>query len=79
MQKAGTSTIGKLFGPVMTLWFLFLGGAGLMNLGLDLGVLRAFNPVRGITFLFDGNLNAAGLMVLGNVFLCTTGAEALYY
>ena len=78
LQKAGTSTIGKLFGPVMTLWFLFLAGAGLMNLGLDLGVLRAFNPIRGIMFLFDGNLNAAGLMVLGNVFLCTTGAEALY-
>lgn len=50
----------------MTLWFLFLAGAGLMNLGLDLGVLRAFNPIRGIMFLFDGNLNAAGLMVLGN-------------
>ena len=78
LQKAGTSTIGKLFGPVMTLWFLFLAGAGLMNIGLDLGVLRAFNPLRGIMFLFDGNLNAAGLMVLGNVFLCTTGAEALY-
>ena len=78
LQKAGTSTIGKLFGPVMTAWFLFLAVAGLMNIGLDLGVLRAFNPVRGITFLFDGNLNAAGLMVLGNVFLCTTGAEALY-
>ena len=78
LQKAGTSTIGKLFGPVMTLWFVFLAAAGLMNIGLDLNVLRAFNPLRGITFLFDGNLNAAGLMVLGNVFLCTTGAEALY-
>ena len=78
LQKAGTSTIGKLFGPVMTAWFLFLAVAGVMNIGLDLNVFRALNPVRGITFLFNGNLNAAGLMVLGNVFLCTTGAEALY-
>lgn len=78
MQKAGTSTIGKLFGPVMTIWFLFLGIAGLANMGADLSVLRALDPVRGIRFLFDGNINHAGMMVLGNVFLCTTGAEALY-
>ena len=78
MQRAGTSTIGKAFGPVMTVWFLYLGITGLVNVGADLNVFRALNPVRGITFLFDGNLNHAGLMVLGNVFLCTTGAEALY-
>ena len=78
LQKAGTSTIGKAFGPVMTLWFLFLGSMGAMNLLADISVLRALNPVRGILFLFNGNLNAAGLMVLGSVFLCTTGAEALY-
>ena len=78
MQRAGTSTIGKFFGPVMTLWFLFLGVSGLVHVIGNVGILRALNPLRGITFLFDGNLNAAGLMVLGNVFLCTTGAEALY-
>lgn len=78
MQRAGTSTIGKAFGPVMTVWFLYLGIVGLVNVGADLNVFRALNPLRGITFLFDGNLNRAGLMVLGNVFLCTTGAEALY-
>lgn len=78
MQRAGTSTIGKLFGPVMTVWFLYLGITGLLNVGDNLNVFRAFNPVRGITFLFDHRINAAGLMVLGNVFLCTTGAEALY-
>ena len=78
MQQAGTSRIGKAFGPVMTLWFLFLGITGLINMGADLSVIRALNPLRGITFLFDGKLNAAGLMVLGSVFLCTTGAEALY-
>ena len=78
LQKAGTSTIGKAFGPVMTLWFLFLGVMGVMNMFADISVVRALNPVRGILFLFDGKLNAAGLMVLGSVFLCTTGAEALY-
>lgn len=77
-QRAGTSSIGKAFGPIMTIWFLFLGGTGLINLFLHMGVLKAFNPVRGLLFLFDGNINHAGIMVLGNVFLCTTGAEALY-
>ncbi|SEH38356.1 MULTISPECIES: KUP/HAK/KT family potassium transporter [Atopobiaceae] len=79
VQRAGTSTIGKAFGPVMTTWFLFLGIAGAVNIadGVGLEVFRAFNPVRGITFLFS-DINVAGLMVLGNVFLCTTGAEALY-
>lgn len=78
VQRAGTSTIGKGFGPIMTLWFSFLAVSGVVNILLDVNVLRAINPLRGITFLFDGNLNNAGLMVLGNVFLCTTGAEALY-
>ena len=78
VQRAGTSTIGKGFGPIMTLWFGFLAVAGIANIMLDVNILRAFNPVRGIMFLFDGNLNHAGIMVLGNVFLCTTGAEALY-
>ena len=78
VQRAGTSSIGKAFGPVMTLWFGFLGIAGIINLLAFPGVLRAFNPIRGITFLFDGSINHAGIMVLGNVFLCTTGAEALY-
>lgn len=78
VQRSGTSSIGKAFGPIMTGWFLFLGIAGLVNMTSDLNVLRALNPIRGITFLFDGSINAAGLMVLGNVFLCTTGAEALY-
>ncbi len=77
-QRAGTSNIGRAFGPIMCLWFAFLGIVGLVNIGADLNVLRAFNPIRGILFLFNGNLNQAGIMVLGNVFLCTTGAEALY-
>lgn len=78
VQRSGTSSIGRAFGPVMTIWFLYLGISGLLNMGADLNVLRALNPLRGIAFLFNGSINAAGLMVLGNVFLCTTGAEALY-
>lgn len=78
VQRSGTSSIGKAFGPIMTLWFLFLGIGGLINMMSDLSVLRALNPLRGLMFLFDRQVNAAGLLVLGNVFLCTTGAEALY-
>ena len=44
MQRAGTSSIGKLFGPLMTLWFLFLAGAGLFNMLGNLSILRALNP-----------------------------------
>lgn len=77
IQRAGTSSIGKAFGPIMTVWFFFLGIAGLVNMGGNLSILRALDPLRAIIFLFSDK-NAAGMMVLGNVFLCTTGAEALY-
>lgn len=77
VQRAGTSMLGKAFGPLMTLWFLFLAGAGIYNMSGDLGVLRALNPLRGVAILFD-DTNKAGIMILGSVFLATTGAEALY-
>ena len=77
VQRAGTSSIGRAFGPIMTLWFLFLGVVGLVALAANPGVLRALNPVRGIMFLVSGE-NHAGPMILGSVFLATTGAEALY-
>ena len=76
IQRSGTSSIGKMFGPVMMIWFLFLGLTGLwLTLG-DLSILRAFNPVHAVRVLFSPN-NKAGFMILGSVFLCTTGAEAL--
>ena len=77
VQKAGTSLIGKAFGPFMTLWFLFLAAAGLYNMVGDLSIFRALNPLRGIALLFSPS-NHVGIMILGSVFLATTGAEALY-
>ncbi len=77
VQRAGTSKIGRAFGPVMTFWFLFLGVSGLLHVVDNLVVLKAFNPIRGVMFLFSPN-NHAGIMILGSCFLATTGAEALY-
>ena len=77
IQRSGTSSIGKLFGPVMMIWFLFLGITGLwLSLG-DLSILQALNPVYAIKILFSPD-NKEGFLILGSVFLCTTGAEALY-
>ena len=77
IQKSGTSSIGKLFGPVMVVWFLFLGITGLCFTLGDLSILRALNPIYAVRILFSPD-NKEGLMILGSVFLCTTGAEALY-
>ena len=76
-QRAGTSNIGKAFGPIMTFWFLFLGAMGVYNFIGDLSILRALNPLRGLALLFSP-VNHAGLGIMAFVFLCTTGAEALY-
>ena len=77
IQKSGTSSIGKMFGPVMVVWFLFLGVTGFCFTMVDLSILRALNPVYALQVLFSPD-NKEGLMILGSVFLCTTGAEALY-
>lgn len=77
VQRSGTSNIGRAFGPIMTVWFLFLGFVGIAGAVSNLNVLRALDPIRGITFLFSAE-NHAGPMILGSVFLATTGAEALY-
>ena len=76
-QRIGTAKIGRAFGPIMTLWFLFLGGTGLFFVAQNPVVLLAFNPLRGVMFLLSPN-NHAGIMILGSCFLATTGAEALY-
>jgi KUP system potassium uptake protein len=77
IQRSGTSSIGKMFGPVMMIWFLFLGLTGLWLIFGDLSILRALNPYYAIDVLISPN-NKAGFLILGSVFLCTTGAEALY-
>ena len=75
MQQFGTGSIGKLFGPVMFIWFTMIAILGISHLEDDLSIIRAFNPYYAVKFLAS-HPGAFGL--LGAVFLCTTGAEALY-
>lgn len=77
IQHAGTSRIGKAFGPVMLLWFSFLGITGILHIFEFPAVLTAFNPVHAIRVLYSP-VNKRGFMILGSVFLAATGAEALY-
>jgi KUP system potassium uptake protein len=76
LQPQGTDRIGKLFGPVMTIWFLTLGVLGLSGIVTHPSVLYALNPLYGLGYLFSHGYT--GFLVLGAVFLCATGAEALY-
>ncbi|MGM7315201.1 KUP/HAK/KT family potassium transporter [Enterococcus casseliflavus] len=77
LQRFGTEFVGKAFGPIMLGWFTFLGIVGVMNFAGDLSVIRALDPRYAINLLFSPD-NSAGLFILGNIFLATTGAEALY-
>ncbi len=74
-QQFGTEWLGRLFGPVMLVWFTFIGAIGAYALIDDPGVLRAINPVWAARLLTE---YPGGFWLLGGVFLCTTGAEALY-
>ncbi len=76
IQKKGTETISKIFGPIMLIWFLSLGVFGLISISGCPSVLQAFNPMHGINFLTHHGF--AGFFVLSEVILCATGAEALY-
>ncbi|MGD0341052.1 MAG: KUP/HAK/KT family potassium transporter [Bacteroidales bacterium] len=75
MQQFGTNVVGASFGPIMMIWFLMLGILGFSQIIYYPAILRALSPVYAIRFLtqFPG-----GFILLGAVFLCTTGAEALY-
>jgi KUP system potassium uptake protein len=75
MQQFGTGSIGKLFGPVMFIWFSMIAILGLIHISDDLSIFKAFNPWYGIKLLIQ---YPKGFWLLGAVFLCTTGAEALY-
>ena len=75
IQQFGTAFIGKFFGPVMSVWFIMLAILGIVHLADEPGILRSFNPWYGIKLLIE---YPKGFYILGAVFLCTTGAEALY-
>ncbi|HDR2371801.1 TPA: KUP/HAK/KT family potassium transporter [Enterobacter asburiae] len=76
IQPFGTARIGKIFGPVMALWFLAIAALGVRGIVQHPSVLLALNPAYGIAFLFSNGYTS--FLVLGGVFLCVTGAEALY-
>lgn len=75
VQQYGTSAIGKAFGPIMVIWFFFLGYLGVINISKNPEVLNAINPYYAYNLIVNVE---NGFWVLGAVFLCTTGAEALY-
>ena len=76
-QGLGSRRTGRFLGPIMLVWFLFIGAAGAVQISGDSTVLRAFDPRVGIRFLFSGS-NPAGFALLGLVFLSVTGTEILY-
>ncbi len=75
IQQFGTQQIGRLFGPVMVVWFTFIGVIGLIALCQRPEVLKAVNPVYAYQLLAH---YPHGFWLLGGIFLCTTGAEAMY-
>jgi KUP system potassium uptake protein len=76
VQSRGTARIASFFGPVMAVWFLVIGTAGLAHVGDNPSVLAALDPTHGVRFLYrHGHI---GLVTLGFVFLAVTGGEALY-
>ncbi|HMU46452.1 MAG TPA: KUP/HAK/KT family potassium transporter [Chitinophagaceae bacterium] len=75
IQQFGTAFIGRFFGPIMLAWFTMLATLGSVQLFHEFSVLKAFNPYYAINLLIT---YPQGFYILGGVFLCTTGAEALY-
>jgi len=76
VQPLGTSRIGAAFGPIMMVWFITIGILGLWGIAKHPGVLLALNPLYGVRLLASNGYG--GFLVLGGIFLCVTGAEALY-
>ncbi|MBF9238820.1 KUP/HAK/KT family potassium transporter [Hymenobacter sp. BT683] len=75
MQSFGTQIVGKAFGPLMMVWFTMLAVLGISGISLHPEILKAVNPVYAYKLLVE---YPGGFWLLGAVFLCTTGAEALY-
>ena len=76
IQPQGTARIGKAFGPIMCVWFSAIAVMGVAGIARHPGVLAALNPLYGLHYLFSNGF--ASFLILGAVFLCVTGAEALY-
>ncbi|MGO9429377.1 potassium transporter Kup [Rhodoblastus sp.] len=76
LQPLGTAKIGKAFGPIMLVWFAVMAALGVRGLLLHPSVLLALNPLYGLRFLASHGMTS--FLALGGVFLCVTGAEALY-
>ena len=76
IQSRGTAAIGHFFGPVMLIWFAAMTVMGVWGIAHHPSVFAAVNPTYGLSYLFSHGMT--GFLVLGAVFLCVTGAEALY-
>jgi KUP system potassium uptake protein len=76
VQPFGTAAIGRAFGPIMLFWFVVIAVLGAYGVMQHPSVIAAVNPLYGLDYLSRGGLQ--GFLVLGGVFLCVTGAEALY-
>ncbi len=76
VQRLGTAAVGRLFGPVIVLWFAALAAAGVHNILAQPGILAALNPLHALHFLIDRG--PAVLLAVGAIVLALTGAEALY-
>jgi KUP system potassium uptake protein len=76
IQSQGTARIGHWFGPIMLIWFLTMALLGITGIVRHPAIFAAVNPYYGLSYLFSNG--ATGFLVLGAVFLCVTGAEALY-
>jgi KUP system potassium uptake protein len=76
IQRQGTDKVGKLFGPVMLVWFAVIAVIGVSGIASDPGVLQALSPSWGVEFFFNHGLDS--FLTFGGVVLCVTGAEALY-
>jgi KUP system potassium uptake protein len=76
IQPQGTARLGRAFGPIMALWFATIAVLGIWGISRYPSVLLAIDPRHGLSYLLAGG--GTGFLVLGGVFLCVTGAEALY-
>ena len=76
LQRRGTGSVGKIFGPVMIVWFATIGALGAHQIIIRPEVLKAVNPAYALAFFADSGFK--GFLVLGSVFLVVTGGEALY-